>query len=335
MVLPLLAMGARAAGMGRAATAAESAGSRMSKGGSASWELQQGMSGKDKEIQQGLLETFKNVKGMYRRMEQSSPMLKQQMVIMQKSLDLFFRPFGDALSSLFRPFVLAFYKLAMGFYKFFSIFGGQGEEDFNSQEEIDKLKAEIVADKAAGLNTKDKEASLKEMEAAQAKITAEKKTTDQMGLLSAAIGGPLGVIANFTGLTGSIGSFISWLNDKMKTPKTTTPGTTPGTTATPNNGKGNVSSLDGSSDVIGTNVYGPLEKDQVRGAVLNDPNLAEKQAYMDANSNQMKAPVSLNMVFNTHSGQPEINPAWINQVVYGITQEKKQSDSLGIIPITG
>jgi len=117
-----------------------------------------------KKFDLNVLSHFKKMiavgKKVFKVLEAASPALKQQMIVMRKSISLILRPIGDIMAKFLRPMAIWVMKFAQ---KWYSIFGsGSGEEgsrdaleDKKSQLE-DQLKlAEAVGDEDKAKEIKD------------------------------------------------------------------------------------------------------------------------------------------------------------------------------------
>jgi hypothetical protein len=86
----------------------------------------------------------KHSKKIMARIEQSSPLLKQQMILLRKSVELFLRPIGDIMAKFLRPMAIMVFKMAR---KWMELFGGSSgkkggdPEDLKKQLEVQKTAA--------------------------------------------------------------------------------------------------------------------------------------------------------------------------------------------------
>jgi len=79
----------------------------------------------------------KPLKKIWKLMKESSPLLKQQLIIAKKAWLLVWRPFGDLIGKFLRPFLILFLKIGLFLYKWLSkLFGTMkaDEEDIEKQE---------------------------------------------------------------------------------------------------------------------------------------------------------------------------------------------------------
>lgn len=140
----MMRVGARLAG---SKSARSVAGSVLSRGGPDQKSMEKSM----KVMSDTLKKISKFVKKTFDLLSRASPALKQQMIIINKSLLLFLRPIGDIMAKFLRPMAIWMIKFAMKWYSLFGGGGGEGNDTKNEKEDaIRTLDEQINAAKGAG-----------------------------------------------------------------------------------------------------------------------------------------------------------------------------------------
>lgn len=149
-------------------------GSLLAKGGPDKQGLEKSM----KTLNDTMQRISKLMKKTLDLFSRASPALKQQLIIINKSLLLFLRPIGDIMAKFVRPMAIWLLKFAM---KWYSLFGGGGEggNDTKNEKEDALRTLKEQRNAAAGAGDNDRVAELdKKIAALEASIQKPSEQSD-------------------------------------------------------------------------------------------------------------------------------------------------------------
>jgi hypothetical protein len=103
-------------------------------------------------LTKGVLDVLKRIE---KSTEKISPMLSQQITIMQKAVQVFLRPIGDFIAKLLRPVAIWFLKIAVKWYQWLSgVLGTGGGENKTKSGKEDLIK-QLESEKSAAVQRGD------------------------------------------------------------------------------------------------------------------------------------------------------------------------------------